>query len=361
MSSFGPLSGIPGSRGGSFNTLGDLDSSRFGSEGSLGDLKLGGSGDPFKVSTALDDSLDFDAVMRLPLNFDDPVDSNTDSSFGPFRSTRKFDDDSSLGIGGLPKLNSSSSGFYSGSNGYSDMPPGYGSGLSPSIPEFSRLGSIGSHSYLPPNPAQEHYADPGPGLGGGYHVGFSSDGYNTSSKPAFDSMSYGVGIDSALGSCLLSGHEMPQGNYRPPLGYTGTHGQQYAMERRLDADILPDSAFPNIAWLRKYGMGMYRWTPDASEIAMHIRQDLVVPLIGHDSGLLSDLIRRSNCMVKLEYQLLQGSRESFLVFQSGVERAMTAIQMVAERLRLILGGAPQARPPMNGSLPPSASRLNTAK
>ena len=359
--------------------MGDLDSTRFGSDSALGNLKLGGSNDPFKVSTVLDDSLDFDAVMRLPLNFDEPIDSNADSSFGPFRSTRKFDDEPSLGGIGMrdiSKLNDSSSGFYTGRNGYSEMPSSYGGGLGSGMSEFSHLGSIGSSSYLPPNPPQDrfgpsgfqgHYTDSTPSLGGGYPVGFSSEVYSSAHKPPFDSMSYGVGMDAGLGSGILGGHGM-QGTYRPSSGYTSAPSQQqFFAERSLDADLFPDSAFPNIAWLRKYGMGMYRYTPDASEIAMHIRNDLVLPLLGTDSSLLTELMRKSNCVVKLERQLLAGARENFLVFQSGGERSMMAIQMVVERLKNILSGPSSQVRPANGSLQPSSvglpssSRLNIAK
>jgi hypothetical protein len=378
LSSFGSLSGLPTSRVTSFGGLGDLDSSGFGTDSALGNLKLGGASDPFKVSNALDDSLDFDYVMRLPLNFDDPVDSTADSSFGPFRSTRKFEDEPSLGsIGGthnIPKLSDSSSGFYPGRNGYSEMPTAYGGGLGSGVSDFPHLSSIGSNSYIPPSAPQDrfgqsgfqsHYSDQTPSLGGGYPVGFGSEVYSSAHKPSFDSMSYGVGMDTGLGSSILGGHGV-QGAYRPSSGYNNVPSQQFFAERSLDTDLLPDSSFPNIAWLRKYGMGMYRYTQDASEIAMHIRNDLVLPLLGADSTLLTELSRKSNCVVKLDRQLLAGVRESFLVFQSGGDRSMMAIQMVSERLKNILSSQSPGRP-ANGNQQsssiglPSSSRLNIAK
>ena len=75
----------------------------FGNDTSepLGLSMSSSSNDPFKLNSNSDDALDFDAVMRLPLNFDDldPVMDPMKSSQMPFRSSSypAFDEKNIIG------------------------------------------------------------------------------------------------------------------------------------------------------------------------------------------------------------------------------------------------------------------------
>jgi hypothetical protein len=324
------------------------------------------------VTGVLDDSLDFDAVMRLPLNFDDPAENSVDPSFAPFRSSsRKFDDDIPPGAIDGSKRTGSSSGFYSDNSGYGDLSSAY---AGQAAQDFSRLGSNG---FLPPNPP-DRFGSPGlrsvygtenPGEVGGFNGERNGGvGFGSSSK-SFDSMPYGVGLDAGLGPGLLGGHNLgTQPGYGPP-GYPGSNGMPFSLDSGstlpdLANSGIPASAFPSLSWLNSHGMGMYRWSLDSPEIAMFIRSDLVVPLLGNDGAQLNEFVHRSNCSIKHERRHLFGSRENFLLFQGTGPALESALQLIDERLKYIIR---MSAPPssMNSSGPsaglPSSSRLNLAK
>jgi hypothetical protein len=63
-----------------------------------------------------------------------------------------------------------------------------------------------------------------------------------------------------LGPVPNQGPNQGQGNQ----GSGQNHGPGQGQEG-IEADILPESAFSSVAWLRQHGMHMYRWAGDASE------------------------------------------------------------------------------------------------
>ena len=241
------------------------------------------------------------------------------------------------------------------------------------------------------------YLDSNSALGGGGGTNFSStfgtesrlgeaSGFGSSSN-SFESSGYG-GMDGLSSSLLGGNHSFPapasmmqnqnqnQQTSPRPLGFNaplppasfhpGPGGN--AGDRVLDNDALPDSVFPELSWLRSFGMCMYRWTSDSTEVALHVHGDLLVPLIGQNGAGLGDLYRRTNCQVKVDRQFLQGSRENFLVFHRGQnghpanQHMSMALQMVGERLRFILRKIP-VHSSTGTPTPPveTSSRLNLGK
>lgn len=381
MNAFPGNANLLSNRGGGFGNLGLNDDVG----GGFATTDTYRTSDPFEVDAAFEDSLDFDAVMRLPLNFDDASDNIVESTSMPFRSSslRGFEDESGGNQGRNDLPGSSGSSFYSSSAppsrdssridaSFGDMQQNYGG----NIQEFSRLTSAPLQtssgmflSSMQQQPHSERFASPS--LSGQYaDVNASLGGGSFINQPAYSA----IGLDYGLCSGMTGNNGQPtqvdysggplamqnQGaSFRPMQNFSSGNNSPSPPSSfanavsLLENDVLPETAFPVVNWLRSFGMFMYRWTPDASDwslLALHIRVDLLVPLIGQDCSGLTDLCRRSNCQVKLESKVLHGSRENFLVFVRGHtghpanQYMLIALQMVGERLRFVLRGAPPPRP-----------------
>jgi len=90
--------------------------------------------------------------------------------------------------------------------------------------------------------------------------------------------------------------------------------------RSLDDNLLPEHAFSSIAWLRQYGIFMYRWAGNSSEwteYALHLPIEIVNSILGPDGSTLNEIQTRSGCKIWLDQDILQGKTTSFLVFQRG--------------------------------------------
>ena len=89
----------------------------------------------------------------------------------------------------------------------------------------------------------------------------------------------------------------------------------------IDADIMPESAFPSVTWLRTYRMHMYMWAGDTkewTEYAMHLPSEFLHIFLGNDALIkISDVIRISGCEVWISEEMLEGRAEKFIVFKRG--------------------------------------------
>ena len=114
----------------------------------------------------------------------------------------------------------------------------------------------------------------------------------------------------------------------------------------IDSDILPESAFISVAWLRQYNMHMYRWAGDNkewTEYAMHIPLEMYNVFLGTDPIIkIADLSRSSRCEMWVDEEILGGKKEKFLVFfrgSSGLpsnQAMMTALELVSGKMKSIL-------------------------
>jgi hypothetical protein len=96
----------------------------------------------------------------------------------------------------------------------------------------------------------------------------------------------------------------------------GNGGQRHGIE----GDILPDHYFPSIAWLRQYGMSMYRWSGDSSdwlEFALNLPPDIAPLLVGADGSKVNELQAQSGCKIWIDREVLRGADALFLVFHRG--------------------------------------------
>lgn len=119
----------------------------------------------------------------------------------------------------------------------------------------------------------------------------------------------------------------------------------------IEADILPESAFVSVAWLRQHGMHMYRWAGNASEwteYAMHLPPN-IVPFFHPDSNNFPSLLpelQSSGCKIWVDKENLKGREAVFLVFLRGAAGQPSnvcmnlALDMLSNKMRAIL---PQIR------------------
>ena len=115
----------------------------------------------------------------------------------------------------------------------------------------------------------------------------------------------------------------------------------------IEADILPESAFVSVAWLRQHGMHMYRWAGDASEwteYAMHLPPNVsrfVCPGPSSFPSLLPEL-QSSGCKIWVDKETLLGREAIFLVFLRGAAGQPSnscmnlALEMLSNKMRTIL-------------------------
>ena len=121
----------------------------------------------------------------------------------------------------------------------------------------------------------------------------------------------------------------------------------------IETDILPESAFPSVAWLRQYGMHMFRWAGDSNEwteYAMHLPPNIASAMFGTDyanpgpqgSPSLTELQSASGCKMWLDKETLMGREEPFLVFlrgpagQSSNTCMNVALELVSNKMKLLL-------------------------
>ena len=157
------------------------------------------------------------------------------------------------------------------------------------------------------------------------------------------------------------------------LGFSHAHHQPSGSTGEgIEADILPESAFPSVAWLRQYGMYMFRWAGDSNEwteYAMHIPSNVAAALFGPDFvnqgplGIpaLAELQAASGCKMWLDKETLRGREEPFLVFMRGPAGQPSngcmnmALEMLSNKMKVLLPGAGQ--PASSG--PPMTARVNS--
>jgi hypothetical protein len=115
----------------------------------------------------------------------------------------------------------------------------------------------------------------------------------------------------------------------------------------MDADVLPEHAFSSVAWLRPYGMHMYRWSGNSSEwteYAMHLPQEVADLIVGPapDYPKLADIASRSGCKMWVDQEHLHGSKATFLVMQRGQSgqpsnaRMANALDLISVSVRHVL-------------------------
>jgi hypothetical protein len=136
--------------------------------------------------------------------------------------------------------------------------------------------------------------------------------------------------------------------FSPALSIGHSSGQEGGHEG-IESDILPESAFTSVAWLRQHGMHMYRWAGDAAEwteYAMHLPPS-ISPFFSFDpssssfSSLLSEL-QCSGCKMWIDKETLMGREATFLVFLRGAAGQPSnvcmnnALDLLSNKMRLLL-------------------------
>ena len=188
----------------------------------------------------------------------------------------------------------------------------------------------------------------------------SSSSLDPKNSPGFQSFNPPWDSSPSLGSGFIGAGSTPNLNPPPALSLPGPNtmfhgingslsmvdsGSMTGASSNVSLEVLSEDAFPVVGWLRKFGMCMYRWSADVndwSQVALHVRQDVVAFVVGQDGSGLVDLYKHSNCQVTLERQILQGLQENFLVFNRGPQghplnqNMMYALQIVGDRIRSFL-------------------------
>ena len=146
----------------------------------------------------------------------------------------------------------------------------------------------------------------------------------------------------------------------------------------IETDILPESAFPSVAWLRQYGMHMFRWAGDSNEwteYAMRLPTNIASAMFGPDyanlgpqgqgNPALSELQSASGCKMWLDKETLMGREEPFLVFlrgpagQSSNTCMNVALELVSNKMRLLLQPSMGQQGAGAGGMPPPAQRQSS--
>ena len=153
--------------------------------------------------------------------------------------------------------------------------------------------------------------------------------------------SYNGGMAGAPGQSLSSLLDLT-GSRSPDAGNPGTssssapYGIAETTSVGIDSDVVPESYFPAVAWLRSYHMHMYRWagnTHEWTDYAMHIPQEMYPAVYTPDLKQLnmavSDISRRTGCNMWKETEFLRGVNSSFIVFHKGSDGQPTHQAMLA--------------------------------
>ena len=120
------------------------------------------------------------------------------------------------------------------------------------------------------------------------------------------------------------------------------------VQEGIEADMLPESAFTSVAWLRHHGMHMYRWAGDTAEwteYAMHLPPS-VVPYFTSDlssptCSILPELLT-SGCKIWVDKETLLNREATFLVFLRGAAGQPSnasmniALDLLSNRMRQLL-------------------------
>ena len=195
----------------------------------------------------------------------------------------------------------------------------------PTIPGLNGVGGLGDNN----------------NNGGVNGLGMNAAGLGLGGRAANNSGSSGGGIG------FSSNHLQHQGG----SGGAGGSGSGEGIE----ADILPESAFPSVSWLRQYGMNMFRWAGDSNEwteYAMRLPPNIASAMFGPDyanlgpqgqgNPALSELQSASGCKMWLDKETLMGREEPFLVFlrgpagQSSNTCMNVALELVSNKMKLLL-------------------------
>lgn len=110
----------------------------------------------------------------------------------------------------------------------------------------------------------------------------------------------------------------------------------------IEQDLLGPEAFPSVAWMRDYGMHLYRWAGNESEwteFALRLRPEMAAILDSEGEGGLASLRRKSGCDVSISTEKLRGKQEKFCVLvrgESGSKSNATmslALELIAQQFR----------------------------
>ena len=218
----------------------------------------------------------------------------------------------------------------------------------PTIPGLNGVGGLGDNN----------------NNGGVNGLGMNAAGLGLGGRAANNSGSSGGGIG------FSSNHLQHQGG----SGGAGGSGSGEGIE----ADILPESAFPSVSWLRQYGMNMFRWAGDSNEwteYAMRLPPNIASAMFGPDyanlgpqgqgNPALSELQSASGCKMWLDKETLMGREEPFLVFlrgpagQSSNTCMNVALELVSNKMRLLLQPSMGQQGAGAGGMPPPAQRQSS--
>ena len=197
----------------------------------------------------------------------------------------------------------------------------------------------------------------------------------------FNSLNRGINVTN---SPILSSHSQPVGQPQMINFANGLMGNvsnisnqssfsnfpqstEITSRRSLDDNLLPEHAFSSVAWLRQYGISMYRWSGNSSEwteYALHLPIEIVNSILGPDGSTLNEIQSRSGCKIWLDQDILHGKTTSFLVFQRGASGQPSnacmsnALDLVNLLIRRLLHNNPSLLMPsmlMRSSSDPSSS------
>jgi len=110
----------------------------------------------------------------------------------------------------------------------------------------------------------------------------------------------------------------------------------------IEQDLLGPEAFPSVAWMRDYGMHLYRWAGNESEwteFALRLRPEMASILDSEGEGGLASLRRKSGCDVSISTEKLRGKQEKFCVLVRGETGAKSngsmtlALELIAQQFR----------------------------
>ena len=171
-----------------------------------------------------------------------------------------------------------------------------------------------------------------------------------------EGMTGGLGLGSGGGSSQSSGSGL--GDFGSSTHHLHGHqqggsGGGSGSGEGIETDILPESAFPSVAWLRQYGMNMFRWAGDSNEwteYAMRLPPNIASAMFGPDyanpgaqgTPALTELQSGSGCKMWLDKETLMGREEPFLVFlrgpagQSSNTCMNVALELVSNKMKLLL-------------------------
>jgi hypothetical protein len=143
-----------------------------------------------------------------------------------------------------------------------------------------------------------------------------------------------------LTSQLLAAAPLPAIGLSAPLGAKDSPTDHAA---GIDGDVLSDSVFPAVSWLRAYDMCMYRWAGDSTEwteYALHLPSRAVIEhVVGENGAHLLELQHTSGCKMWLAREVLRGKEANFLVFLRGSNGQPSntcmnmALDLISARLR----------------------------